>query len=95
MNDPPIGLLDPPVAKPKSQPKSKPEPAAKGRPKSERGPRSHALGIKAYPEWKQWLADFRAHCAAEGLRTPDVVDVIDLALIELARKLGFRLPPER
>lgn len=66
-----------------------------GRKPSERGPRSQAMGIRAYPEWLEWLSEFREFCASKGLLTTDNVSVIDLALIELAKALGFRQPPER
>jgi hypothetical protein len=67
----------------------------RGRPPSDRGPRAHALGIKAYPEWKVWVDEFRQHCQVQGLIVPDAVSIIDLALVDFAKKMNFRLPPPR
>ena len=62
--------------------------AAAGRPKVERR-RSQILTIRAYPEYKAWLAE-----AAQAKRT-DMVDLIDRALVAYAKQEGLTEPPER
>lgn len=61
---------------------------AAGRPKVERK-RSQILTIRAYPEYKEWLAK-----AAQAKRT-DMVDLIDRALVVYAKQEGLTEPPER
>lgn len=69
--------------------------AKSGRPPSDRGPRDPVLTIKAYPEWTDWLNEFRAVCAAKGYLTTDNAKMVDLAFRALAEKEKFRMPPER
>jgi hypothetical protein len=72
------------------KPMAKKMPAAKpGRPPSEEGPRTHALGIRAREEWKDWLSRF-----ADANRS-DMVDLIDDALEAYAKLKGFEAPPKR
>jgi hypothetical protein len=61
-----------------------------GRPLSERGARTQVIAIKAYPEWKDWLEEFRN---ARG--DMNFVDVIDAGLKLLAKVEKFREPPPR
>lgn len=61
-----------------------------GRPMSARGARTQVLAIKAYPEWKEWLEEFRTQRGDMNL-----VDVIDAGLKMLAKHEKFREPPPR
>ena len=51
--------------------------------------RAMVLGMRGKPEWDQWLTRFAKHLRATR------VGVIDRALMELAQKVDFELPPER
>ncbi len=64
-------------------------PKKAGRPPVAEGPRTHALGIRAREEWKEWLTRFADHCRS------DMVDVIDDALEAYAKAKGFEAPPKR
>jgi hypothetical protein len=61
-----------------------------GRPMSERGARTQVLAIKAYPEWKAWLEEFRTKRGDMNL-----VSLIDAGLKLLAKAEKFRDPPPR
>lgn len=51
--------------------------------------RSSATNIRSTPEWREWLQRF-----AERERK-DLVDLIDEALLVLARERQFEIPPKR
>jgi hypothetical protein len=47
------------------------------------------VGIRAYPEWKQWLDELAEH------DNRSIVDLISHTLKKYAREIGFREPPKR
>ena len=52
-------------------------------------PKQMVVGLRGSPEWKDWLDRFADHCRLNK------VDVIDLALVDYAAKMGFEPPPRR
>jgi hypothetical protein len=58
-------------------------------PKVEQRIRVAVTAIRSMPEWKDWLGEF-----ADAQRK-DVSDLVDEALLRMARAEGFRLPPKR
>jgi len=52
-------------------------------------PRDMVVGMRGSPEWKGWLDRLADHCRLNK------VDVIDLALVDYAQKMGFEAPPKR
>jgi hypothetical protein len=52
-------------------------------------PKEMVVGIRGSAEWKEWIDAFAEHCRLNK------VDIIDLALVDYARKMGFREPPKR
>ena len=73
------------MAKKKAAPDAK-QPAT---PKPEQRVRTAVTNVRSMPEWKGWLSRF-----AEAQRK-DVSDVIDEALLRMARAEGFEPPPKR
>lgn len=63
--------------------------AKKRKASSGRPAREMAVGIRATPEWKDWLDRFAAN------KRTTIVDLIDWALEEFARTSGFEPPPKR
>ena len=51
--------------------------------------RTAITNVRSMPDWKEWLGRF-----ADAQRK-DVSDVIDEALLRMARAEGFELPPKR
>ncbi len=49
--------------------------------------RPTVLTVKGTPEWKEWLAKLAKHCRMK------TAVVVDLALIDFAKKQGFDEPP--
>jgi hypothetical protein len=61
----------------------------KSTPKPEQRVRTAVTNIRSMPEWKEWLGRF-----ADAQRK-DVSDLIDEALVRMARAEGFEMPPKR
>ena len=57
--------------------------------KPEQRVRTGVTTLRSMPEWKAWL-----HRFADAQRK-DVSDLIDEALLRMARAEGFELPPKR
>jgi hypothetical protein len=69
------------VAKKKSPPERQAKP--------EQRVRTAVTNIRSMPEWKEWLGRF-----SEAQRK-DIPDLVDEALLRMARAEGFELPPKR
>jgi hypothetical protein len=48
-----------------------------------------AVQVRGRPEWKEWVRELASR------QRLDVSDLVDQALAEVARRIGFREPPER
>ena len=71
---------------------TKKKPAAreeKPAPKPEQRVRTAVTTVRSMPDWKDWLGRF-----ADAQRR-DVPDLIDEALMRMARGEGFEMPPKR
>jgi hypothetical protein len=57
--------------------------------KPEQRVRTAVTAVRSMPEWKGWLLRFAA------AQRKDTSDLIDEALLRMARAEGFELPPKR
>jgi hypothetical protein len=78
------------------------EPAAarpRGRPKSPEGPKPRTpivVTIRAKPEWEEWLDSLCAALKRNSMvARVERTDAIDVALAQLASKMGLPEPPPR
>lgn len=62
---------------------------AKKSTRPEKRVRVAVTNIRSVPEWKEWLARFAV------AQRKDVSDLVDDALLRMARAEGFELPPKR